>query len=276
MNLNIKIDKNGNLVDIDNGTVLIPSSSLFPTSMFSTETVDNYLKINSQSSYSLTSISLSSFNNGDTITFYFKIYLPVVGYYEKSFIFEFDINDSDNTDVGFYKKSGYPTWSVELNSIEETSLDRTSPHLIQGYYRFTKESNTITVFVVINEIVNSAENFIIATSDNFSNITTNYLGIGVGADLHYGSGNLLANTRFYDDVPYANNPPTPITPVSGDHKYLDYTGLQTLVTDIINYHTAHTVDAYSKTEIDNMLLNYYRNDGFGISSFGLSYFGGRG
>ena len=63
---------------------------------------------------------------------------------------------------------------------------------------------------------------------------------------------------------------------TGDHKYLDYTGLQTLVTDIINYHTAHTVDAYSKTEIDNMLLNYYRNDGFGISSFGLSYFGGRG
>ena len=32
----------------------------------------------------------------------------------------------------------------------------------------------------------------------------------------------------------------------------------------------------AKTEIDNMLLNYYRNDGFGISSFGLSYFGGRG
>ena len=63
---------------------------------------------------------------------------------------------------------------------------------------------------------------------------------------------------------------------TGEHKYLDYTGLQTLVTDIINYHTAHTVDAYSKTEIDNMLLNYYRNDGFGISSFGLSYFGGRG
>lgn len=65
-------------------------------------------------------------------------------------------------------------------------------------------------------------------------------------------------------------------PSTGEHKYLDYTGLQTLVTDIINYHTAHTVDAYSKTEIDNMLLNYYRNDGFGISSFGLSYFGGRG
>lgn len=64
--------------------------------------------------------------------------------------------------------------------------------------------------------------------------------------------------------------------VSGDHKYLDYTGLQTLVTDIINYHTAHTVDAYTKTEIDNMLLNYYRNDGFGITPFGLTYFGGRG
>lgn len=33
---------------------------------------------------------------------------------------------------------------------------------------------------------------------------------------------------------------------------------------------------YTKSEIDTMLLNYYRNDGFGISSFGLSYFGGRG
>lgn len=120
----------------------------------------------------------------------------------------------------------------------------------------------------IKVYVNNEEKADISRNASFA--LTKILLLGNETTSWAASGTILKNILITDGTE-----PTP-TPVSGDHKYLDYTGLQTLVTDIINYHTAHTVDAYSKTEIDNMLLNYYRNDGFGISSFGLSYFGGRG
>ena len=273
MNLNIKIDKNGNLVDMDTGTVLIASSTLFPSSAFTAITEDDYWKILNQSYSTISSNYFSTFSNGDTISYYFKVYLPVTS--DKSQIFEFDLDNNDDKDIGFYRTYRATNWALYLNTRIEIPLLTNAAHLIQGYFIMTKRNTTVAVAVKVEEIVDSTPTTIVETTADITGISSNNIGFATGYDLHYGSAELAPNTRYYNVVPY-NNDVTLITPVSGEHKYLDYTGLQTLVTDIINYHTAHIVDAYSKTEIDNMLLNYYRNDGFGISSFGLSYFGGRG
>jgi hypothetical protein len=129
--------------------------------------------------------------------------------------------------------------------------------------RITQEIslNALKIKVFIDDIQKADE-----SRNTFYALEKFYL-LGNSTDSYSSSGTILKNILITDGE---EEPAS-----TGEHKYLDYTGLQTLVTDIINYHTAHTVDAYSKTEIDNMLLNYYRNDGFGISSFGLSYFGGR-
>ena len=273
MNLNIKIDKNGNLVNMDTGTVLIASSTLFPSPTFIAVTEDDYWKVINQSYSTISPNYFSTFNSGDTIAYYFKIYLPISS--NKAQIFEFDLGNSDSKDIGFYRTYDATNWALYLNSRIEIPLLTNAAHLIQGYFIMAKSATTVAVAVKIEELIDSTPTTIVETTANISGISSNNIGFAVGYDLHYGSAELVPDTRYYNVVPY-NNDTTLITPISGEHKYLDYTGLQTLVTDIINYHTAHTVDAYSKTEIDNMLLNYYRNDGFGISSFGLSYFGGRG
>lgn len=161
---------------------------------------------------------------------------------------------------GIYKRGN--TLYIETSSGSE-SLGSYSTNTWYDIKITTEVSlNTLKIKVYINDIekedISRSTNFAIEKIFLIGNTTTDY----------------TAHDTYLKYILITDGNDTPVP--TGDHKYLDYTGLQTLVTDIINYHTAHTVDAYSKTEIDNMLLNYYRNDGFGISSFGLSYFGGRG
>lgn len=154
---------------------------------------------------------------------------------------------------GYNLSSG--TNSAIANSINSTTYNNAIVNNTQVHIKIQRDGGTISVY---------ADNILLQT------VTNNYVQDNAAG--YFGFFNWNGNNCKIAN--YTIN--SPELPSTGDHKYLDYTGLQTLVTDIINYHTAHTVDAYSKTEIDNMLLNYYRNDGFGISSFGLSYFGGRG
>lgn len=144
------------------------------------------------------------------------------------------------------------------NGINATTYSNAITNNTQVHIKIQRDGGTLSVYV---------DNTLLQTVTN-SYVQDNAAG-------YFGFFNWSGNNCKIANFTISSEE-LPSTPVSGEHKYLDYTGLQTLVTDIINYHTAHTVDAYSKTEIDNMLLNYYRNDGFGISSFGLSYFGGRG
>lgn len=161
---------------------------------------------------------------------------------------------------GIYTRGSYFYLETGAGSEDLGSYNTSTWYTIKITQEVTLGVLKIKVYINDEEKidVNRATTYAIAKISLLGNTTTSYSS----------SGTILKNILITDGAEPA--------PVSGDHKYLDYTGLQTLVTDIINYHTAHTVDAYSKTEIDNMLLNYYRNDGFGISSFGLSYFGGRG
>lgn len=147
------------------------------------------------------------------------------------------------------------TNSTIASSINSTTFNNAVTNNTQVHIKVQRDGGTLSVYV---------NNTLLQT------VTNNYVQDNVAG--YFGFFNWNGNNCKISN--YTIN--SPELPSTGEHKYLDYTGLQTLVTDIINYHTAHTVDAYSKTEIDNMLLNYYRNDGFGISSFGLSYFGGRG
>lgn len=147
------------------------------------------------------------------------------------------------------------TNSAIASGINTTTYNNAIANDVTAHIKIQRDGGTISVYV---------DNTLLQT------VTSNYVQDNVAG--YFGFFNWDGNNCKISN--YTIN--SPELPSTGDHKYLDYTGLQTLVTDIINYHTAHTVDAYSKTEIDNMLLNYYRNDGFGISSFGLSYFGGRG
>lgn len=166
----------------------------------------------------------------------------------------FMVSFTSNLEIwkGYNLSSG--TNSTIANSINTSTYNNAVANNVTAHIKIQRDGGTISVYV---------DNTLLQT------VTSNYVQDNVAG--YFGFFNWNGNNCKIAN--YTIN--SPELPSTGDHKYLDYTGLQTLVTDIINYHTAHTVDAYSKTEIDNMLLNYYRNDGFGISSFGLSYFGGR-
>ena len=226
MNLQVKIDKYGNLVNMITNDILVPSSDLFPNSIFTSETVDNYWKVISQGSGSITSKTFSTFSDGDTITYYFKFYLPIVSSSDKSQIFELDLDGRDSKDIGFYKKAGNNNWSLYLNDSRiDLFLSSNAVHIVQGYFTLNKLSTSVSVNAVVYEKINSNYIPLINTSVTVSNISSGNIGIAVGADVHgTGTAKLVGDTRYYEDVLILSNT-----------KYLNGTGLSEVWTNIKNY-----------------------------------------
>lgn len=229
MNLQVKIDKYGNLVNMQTNAILVASSDLFPNSIFTSETVDNYWKVISQGSGSITSKTFSTFSDGDTITYYFKFYLPVVSSSDKSQIFELDLDGRDSKDIGFYKKAGNNNWSLYLNDSRiDLSLSSNAVHIVQGYFALNKLSTSVSVNAVVYEKINSNYIPLKDTSVTVSNISSGNIGIAVGADVHgTGTAKLVGDTRYYEDVLILSNT-----------KYLNGTGLSEVWTNTKNYISA--------------------------------------
>ena len=249
MDLQVKIDKYGNLINMITDDILVPSSDLFPNSIFTSETVDNYWKVISQSSGSITSKTFSTFSDGDTITYYFKFYLPIVSSSDKSQIFELDLDGRDSKDIGFYKKAGNNNWSLYLNDSRiDLSLSSNAVHIVQGYFALNKLSTSVSVNAVVYEKLNSNYIPIINTSVTVSNISSGNIGIAVGADVHgTGTAKLVGDTRYYEDVLILSNT-----------KYLNGTGLSEVWANTKNYVTAQLSSYYTKEEILALLEDYQR------------------
>ena len=237
MDLQVKIDKYGNLVNMITNAILVASSDLFPNSIFTSETVDNYWKVISQGSGSITSKTFSTFSDGDTITYYFKFYLPIVSSSDKSQIFELDLDGRDSKDIGFYKKVGNDNWSLYLNDSRiDLSLSSNAVHIVQGYFTLNKLSTSVSVNAVVYEKINSSYIPIIDTFVTISNISSGNIGIAVGADVHEtGTAKLVGDTRYYEDVLIPSNT-----------KYLNGTGLSEVWTNTKNYISAQLL-GYSQT-----------------------------
>ena len=229
MNLQVKIDKYGNLVNMITNDVLVSSSDLFPNSIFTSETVNDYWKVISQGSGSITSKTFSTFSDGDTITYYFKFYLPIVSSSDKSQIFELDLDGRDSKDIGFYKKAGNSNWSLYLNDSRiDLSLSSNAVHIVQGYFALNKLSTSVSVNAVVYEKLNSNYIPLINTVVTVSNISSGNIGIAVGADVHgTGTARLVGDTRYYEDVLILSNT-----------KYLNDTGLSEVWTNTKNYISA--------------------------------------
>lgn len=229
MNLQVKIDKYGNLLNMITNDILVSSSDLFPNSIFTSETVDNYWKVISQGSGSITSKTFSTFSDGDTITYYFKFYLPIVSSSDKSQIFELDLDGRDSKDIGFYKKAGNNNWSLYLNDSRiDLSLSSNAVHIVQGYFALNKLSTSVSVNAVVYEKINSNYIPLINTSVTVSNISSGNIGIAVGADVHgTGTAKLVGDTRYYEDVLILSNT-----------KYLNGDGVSEMWTNTKNYISA--------------------------------------
>lgn len=233
MNLRLKIDKYGNLINLDTNTIVVPSNELFTDNFWETDgttwKVNTTTQVTASTSDTLPIVvPIGEFTQGSRVDFYFRLHLPILDYDKKVNIFEFSTGTSSKYDISFYKPSTYNNYHLYVNGgRQQLSILSTESLDIVGILSICNiGSDNLAVFITLYKNENGTLTKVEENS-YYSSYGGNVLYLGMSRDYHTNlSSYMVEGIAFDEDI---------INPISAITKYLNDTGLSEVWTNIKNY-----------------------------------------
>lgn len=237
MNLKIKIDKYGNLVNLDTDTIILASNELFTDNFWETDGTTWKVKTTTQVTASTndampTVVPIGEFTQHSRVDFYFRLHLPILDYNKKVNIFEFSASSSN--DISFYKPANFNGYYLYVDGAKQyLPIASTESLDIVGVLTMCDiGSNTLAVFITLYS--NEDGTLTKLAEYAYRNTSGNRLYFGVSRDYHTNlSSYMVEGIAFDEDI--IINPNNNINPISAITKYLNDTGLSEVWANTKNY-----------------------------------------
>ena len=232
MNLKLKIDKYGNLINLDTNTIVVPSNELFTDNFWETDgttwKVNTTTQITSSTSNTMPIVVPSGeFIQNSRVDFYFRLHLPILDYDKKVNIFEFSTGTSSGYDISFYKPSTYNNYFIYVNGGRQTLpiLSTESLDIVGILSMCNIGSNNLAVFITL--YTNDNGTLTKVAENAYTGSGGSALYFGVSRDYHTNlSSYMVEGIAFDEDI---------INPIPAITKYLNGTGLSEVWTNTKNY-----------------------------------------
>ena len=240
MNLKLKIDKYGNLINLDTNTIVVPSNELFTDNFW--ETDGTTWKVNtttqvtaSTSDVMPTVVPIGEFTQGSRVDFYFRLHLPILDYDKKVNIFEFSTGTSSSYDISFYKPATYNKYYIYVDGTKQLLpiLSTESLDIVGVLTMCNIGSNTLAVFITLYTNDNGTLTKV-AENAYRGSISRNILYFGVSRDYHTNLSSYIVEGISFDES-IIINPNNNNNPILGIIKYLNDIGLNEIWLNIKNY-----------------------------------------
>jgi hypothetical protein len=258
MNLKLKIDKYGNLINLDTNTIVVPSNELFTDNFWETDGTTWKVNTTTQvtaSTSDTTSVVVPSgeFTQNSRVDFYFRLHLPILDYDKKVNIFEFSTGTSTGYDISFYKPSTYNYYYIYVDGSRQTLpiLSTESLDIIGILSMCNIGSNDLAVFITL--YTNDNGTLTKVAENSYSGLGGNILYLSMSRDYHTNlSSYMVEGIAFDEDIIINPNNNNPILEIIN---YLNKPGLAEVWANIKNYVTAqvlgksNTGHTHTKSEI---------------------------
>ena len=240
MNLKLKIDKYGNLINLDTNTIVVPSNELFTDNFW--ETDGTTWKVNtttqvtaSTSDVMPTVVPIGEFTQGSRVDFYFRLHLPILDYDKKVNIFEFSTGTSSSYDISFYKPATYNKYYIYVDGTKQLLpiLSTESLDIVGVLTMCNIGSNTLAVFITLYTNDNGTLTKV-AENAYRGSISRNILYFGVSRDYHTNLSSYMVEGIAFDEN-IIINPNNTNNPIVGIIKYLNDIGVAEIWANIKNY-----------------------------------------
>lgn len=234
MNLKLKIDKYGNLINLDTNAIVVPSNELFTDNFWETDgttwKVNTTTQVTASTSDTMpTVVPIGEFTQHSRVDFYFRLHLPILDYNKRVNIFEFSTGTSSYLDISFYKLASSNDYSLYVNSTRyQLPIASTESLDIVGVLTMCNiGSNTIAVFITLYSNEDGTLTKLLEYAYRHTSGGNNSLYFGVSRDYHSNLSSYMVEGIAFDE--------NIINPISAVTKYLNDTGLSEVWTNIKNY-----------------------------------------
>ena len=243
MNLKLKIDKYGNLINLDTNTIIVPSNELFTDNFW--ETDGTTWKVNATTQVIASTndampivVPSGEFTQGSRVDFYFRLHLPILDYNKKVNIFEFSTGTSSSYDISFYKPSTYNNYYLYVNGgKQQLSILSTESLDIVGVLTMCNIGlNTLAVFITLYSNENGTLTKLVEYAYRGGN--SDKLYFGVSRDYHTNLSSYMVEGISFDEDIIINPSNNSINPILAITKYLNDSGVSEMWTNIKNWVTA--------------------------------------
>ena len=235
MNLKLKIDKYGNLINLDTNAIVVPSNELFTDNFW--ETDGTTWKVNTTTQVTASTkdampivVPIGEFTQGSRVDFYFRLHLPILDYNKRVNIFKFSVGTSSSYDISFYKLADSNGYNFYVNGTKQNlPISSTESLDIVGILSMCNIGlNTLAIFITLYSNENGTLTKLVENA--YRGGTSDRLYFGVSRDYHTNlSSYMVEGIAFDEDI---------INPISAITKYLNGTGLSEVWANIKNYITA--------------------------------------
>lgn len=240
MNLKLKIDKYGNLINLDTNTIVVPSNELFTDNFWETDGTTFKVNTTTQVTSSTNNtmpvvVPTGEFTQNSRVDFYFRLHLPILDYDKKVNIFEFSTGTSSSYDISFYKPATYNGYYLYVNGVKENlSIASTESLDIVGVLTMCNiGSNTLAVFITLYSNENDTLTKLVENA--YRGSSSDKLYLGVSRDYHTNLSSYMVEGIAFDEDIIINPNNNNINPVSAITKYLNNIGLSEIWTNTKNY-----------------------------------------
>lgn len=251
MNLKIKIDKYGNLVNLDTNTIVVPSNELFIDNFWETDgttwKVNNTTQVTASTSDAMPIVvPIGEFTQNSKVDFYFRLHLPILDYNKRVNIFGFSTGTNMSNDISFYKPASANDYGLYVNSSKQ-NLPITSTEsldIVGVLTMYNIGSNTLAVFITLYSNENGTLTKLVENA--YRHTSGNRLYFGVSRDYHTNLSSYMVEGIAFDEDIIINPSNNNINPISAITKYLNGTGLSEVWANTKNYISAQLL---SKSDV---------------------------
>lgn len=233
MNLKLKIDKYGNLINLDTNAIVIPSNELFTDNFWETDgttwKVNTTTQVTASASDAMpTVVPIGEFTQGSRVDFCFRLHLPILDYNKRVNIFEFSTGTISSYDISFFKQASSNSYYLYVGDTRpQLPISSTESLDIVGVLTMCNIGyNTLAVFITLYSNEDGTLTKLVENAYR-SAVSRNVLYFGVSRVYHSNlSSYMVEGIAFDEDI---------INPTSAITKYLNDTGLSEAWTNIKNY-----------------------------------------
>ena len=240
MNLKLKIDKYGNLINLDTNAIVVPSNESFTDNFWETDgttwKVNTTTQVTASTSDTLSIVVPSGeFTQNSRVDFYFRLHLPILDYDKKVNIFQFSTGTSVRNDISFYKPATYDNYYIYVNGAKQIlSILSTESLDIVGILSICNiGSNNLAVFITLYKNENGTLTKV-AENSYYSSYGGNVLYFGVSRAYHTNLSSYMVEGIAFDEN-IILNPNNTNNPIVGIIKYLNGSGVAEIWLNIKNY-----------------------------------------
>ena len=243
MNLKLKIDKYGNLINLNTNTIVVPSNELFIDNFWTTDGTTFKVSTTTQVTCSTNDtlpivVPAGEFTQGSRADFYFRLHLPILDYNKKVNIFEFSTGTSTSYDISFYKPANYNGYYLYVNGSKEGLAISSAESLdIVGVLSICPlNGNTLAAFITL--YTNNGGTLTKIVENAYRGGSGNVLYFGVSRDYHTNLSSYMVEGISFDEDIIINPSNNSINPILAITKYLNDSGVSEMWTNIKNWVTA--------------------------------------